>query len=79
MARQNKAELDQLLRLDASDDATRIVDVLNCICDIRLVDFQMSGFDGILERLSQRLEKIDETDDEFGLLILDLIEYSIRE
>tara|TARA_R110002111_G_scaffold7432_2_gene29631 strand:+ start:8577 stop:8696 length:120 start_codon:yes stop_codon:yes gene_type:complete len=39
----------------------------------------MSGFDGILERLSQRLEKIDETDDEFGLLILDLIEYSIRE
>ena len=78
LARQRKANLLQILRLDASDDATRMADAIERICDIRLADFDMSGFDGIIERLSQWLNGIEETDNELGDLFLELIEFSIR-
>jgi hypothetical protein len=78
MARQAKTDLERLLQMDANNNTNRMAAVLNRICDVRLEDFDMSGFIGLLDRLNQWWQEIEDTEDEFGELILELMEYSIQ-
>ncbi|MEZ6049631.1 MAG: hypothetical protein R3C11_29430, partial [Planctomycetaceae bacterium] len=77
--RQDKVVLEELLQLDGSNYAIQIIDALDHVGDFPLFEFDMTDFDETPEKLDNWLDVVKDIPQEYDRMLLEIIEYSIRE